>query len=294
MSLLPTLAGIAWDPQIRGILAVVTGVLVLMGSVYLLLATNLANRLGFMIALAAIFGWMTIHATVWWIYPPGNGPGGRIPSWEIEEINYGDLSQALLTDAHELDTANLPSTEELQDATPEQMAEISEELADDLGEWKLLAVSDASRGEAQTTIDAALAEGIVPGLEDPKSRVYTYAFETGGKPERESDGVWDRITNTIEQTLTLRHPPHYAIVQFQAAIPQEEVAGQPPPVPEADPNAQVISAVLVRDIGQRRLPAALLTIGSGLTFGLLCAMLHTRDRRVTEHRSAPVPAKTGG
>ena len=294
MSLLPTLAGIAWDPQIRGILAVVTGVLVLMGSVYLLLATNLANRLGFMIALAAIFGWMTIHATVWWIYPPGNGPGGRIPAWEIEEINYGDLSQTLLTEAHDLDTSDLPSTEELKDATPEQMAKISEELADDLGEWKLLAVSDASRGEAQTTIDAALAEGIVPGLEDPTSRVYTYAFETGGKPERESDGVWDRITNTIEQTLTLRHPPHYAIVQLQAAIPQEAVAGQPPPVPEADPNAQVISAVLVRDIGQRRLPAALLTLGSGLTFGLLCAMLHNRDRRVAEHRSAPVPATTGG
>lgn len=294
MSLLPTLAGIAWDPQIRGILAVLTGVLVLMGSMYLLLATNLANRLGFMIALTAIFGWMTIHATVWWIYPPGNGPGGRIPAWEIEEINYGDLSQALLTEAHDLDTSGLPSTEELQDATPEQVAEISEERADELGDWELLAVSDASRGEAQTTIDAALAEGIVPGLEDPESRVYTYAFETGGKPERESDGVWDRITNTIEQTLTLRHPPHYAIVQLQAAIPQEAVAGQPPPVPEADPNAQVISAVLVRDLGQRRLPAALLTIGSGLTFGLLCAMLHNRDRRVAEHRSAPVPATTGG
>jgi hypothetical protein len=294
VTLLPTLAGIAWDPQIRGILAVLAGVLVLMGSVYLLLATNLANRLGFMIALTAIFGWMTIHATVWWIYPPGNGPGGRIPSWEIEEINYGDLSQALLTEAHDLDTSDLPSTEELQDATPEQATEISEEHAGELGEWKLLAVSDASRGEAETTIDAALAEGIVPGLEDPTSRVFTYAFETGGKPARDGDGVWDRVTNKIDQALTLRHPPHYAIVQFQAAIPQEAVAGQPPPVPEADPNAQVISAVLVRDIGQRRLPAALLTIGCGLTFGLLCAMLHTRDRRVAEHRSAKVPATTGG
>jgi hypothetical protein len=83
-------------------------------------------------------------------------------------------------------------------------------------------------------------------------------------------------------------------VQFQPSVPQEAVAGQAPPVPEADPNAQVVSVVLVRDIGQRRLPAALLTIGSGLIFGLLCAMLHTRDRRVAEHRSAQVPATTGG
>jgi hypothetical protein len=84
------------------------------------------------------------------------------------------------------------------------------------------------------------------------------------------------------------------VVQLQPALAQETVAGQPPPVPEADPEAQVISAVLVRDIGQRRLPAALLTVGSGLIFGLLCAMLHVRDRRVVEHRSAPVPATTGG
>ena len=83
------------------------------------------------------------------------------------------------------------------------------------------------------------------------------------------------------------------MVQFQPAIAQETVAGQPPPVPEADPEAQVISAVLVRDIGSAGCPP-LLTIGSGLIFGLLCAMLHVRDRRVVEHRSAPVPATTGG
>ena len=61
MHLVPTLAGIAWDPQIRGILSVLVGVVVLMGSVYLLLATNVASRLGFLLALAAIFGWMTIR-----------------------------------------------------------------------------------------------------------------------------------------------------------------------------------------------------------------------------------------
>jgi hypothetical protein len=56
----------------------------------------------------------------------------------------------------------------------------------------------------------------------------------------------------------------------------------------------VVSAVLIRDIGQRRVPAALITISSALIFGVLCAMLHQRDRRVAAHRSAPVPATTGG
>ncbi|HET6772817.1 MAG TPA: hypothetical protein VFH36_05870 [Acidimicrobiales bacterium] len=289
------LAGISWTPEIRGILSVLVGVVVLMGSVYLLLATNLAQRLGFLVALAAVFGWLTIHGTMWLIYPPGTGPAGRGPAWEVDEIVYGDLSESLLDKAHKLDVSTLPTPEEVDDLEPEDVAALNEEHANELGGWELLSASDASRGEAQTAVDALLAEGIVPGLEEADSRVFTYAFETGGKPERESDAVVDRVTNRIGNTLRLTHPPHYAIVQLRPAVdPGEPVPGEAPPVPEADEDAQVVSAVLVRDIGQRRLPAALIVTASGLTFGLLCVMLHQRDRRVAEHRSAPLPATTGG
>src|SRR5688572_3570309 len=150
-----------------------------MGSVYLLLATNLAHRLGFLIALAAIFGWLTIHGLVWWIYPPAQGPIGRIPSWEVEEIVYGDLSNSMLAEAHDVDTSALPPPEEIDELTPEEVDALTAEHADALNEWTLLAASDATRGEAQTTVDAVLAEGIVPGLEESTSRVFTYTFETG-------------------------------------------------------------------------------------------------------------------
>ncbi len=294
-TLVPTLAGISWTPEIRGILAVLVGVVVLMGSVYLLLATNLAHRLGFLLALTAVFGWLTIHAMVWLIYPPGTGPAGRGPSWEVEHIVYGDLSESTLDEAHDVDTSTLPPAVDVNELTPEEVEALSEEHADELNEWSLLDASDAARGEAQTAVDAVLAEGTVPGLEDPATRVFTYTFETGGKPQRESDSVVDRVTNRIGNTLRLTHPPHYAIVQLQPAVePGEPVPGEPPPVPEADAEAQTISAVLVRDIGERRLPATLIVAGSGLIFGLLCVMLHQRDRRVAEHRSAPVPATTGG
>ena len=58
---------------------------VLCGSVYLLLATNLGARLGFLVALAASFGWLVLMGTVWWIYGiglQGQGParGSRWPS----------------------------------------------------------------------------------------------------------------------------------------------------------------------------------------------------------------------
>ena len=288
-----TLAGIAWDPQIRGILAVLVGLVVLGGSVYLLLATNVAHRLGFLLSLAALFGWLTIHGLIWWFYPPGNGPVGRLPAWEIQEVNYDDLSQSLLEDARDIDTSDLPSYEEINEMSPDEVEQLSEEVADDLDGWELLAEGDAARGEAQTTIDAFLAEGNVPGLSTPDTYVYLYALETGGKPDRQGDSAWDRVTHRITNTLRITHPPRYAIVQLQPAREQEEVAGQPPPVPEPDPSSQVISIILERDLGQRRVPAALVTLGSGTTFAVLCLMLHKRDQRVAENRSAPLPATTG-
>lgn len=292
MTLVHTFAGIAWVPQIRGILTVLVGVVVLMGSVYLLLSTNVAGRLGFLLSLAAIFGWLTIHGLTWWLYPPGNGPAGRIPSWQIEEINHGDLQQAQLDEAHDLDPSGLPSPEELREMTPEQVEQLSEEQADQLNEWRLLPEGDAARGEAQTTVDAALATGIIGGIGDTTDYLYLYAFDTGGKPERKSDSLFDRAANEITNTLRITSPTHYAIVQLQPTVDQEAEPGQPPPTPEANESASVISVVLTRDLGERRLPAALLTVGSASTFGLLCMMLHQRDRRVKEHREAPLPATT--
>jgi hypothetical protein len=80
-------AGLAWDPQIRGILAVVVGFVVLAGSVYLLLTTNLGGRLGLLLALAGLFGWLVILTFYWWVNPPGIGPAGDPPSWEVKEIH---------------------------------------------------------------------------------------------------------------------------------------------------------------------------------------------------------------
>lgn len=92
MSLAAVLAGIAFDPTIRGILVVLTGVTVLMGSVWLLVTTNVGARLGTLIALSAFFGWMFIMGVIWWIY--GIGWIGDAPSWEPIDINQGCIAGA--------------------------------------------------------------------------------------------------------------------------------------------------------------------------------------------------------
>lgn len=301
MNLINTFAGIGWDPEIRGILAVAAGLFVWMGSVYLILATNLANRLGFMVALAGLFGWLVILGLFWWIKPSATGPAGRAPAWEIEEVNTGDLTTSSLEQARELgadlDSVTLPSPEELSEMTAAQFATTGDEVDPQLSDWKLVAPADPARGEAQATVDEYLTGGEYLGIDSTDDYVTTYVFETGGKPDRSGDSAVDRIADKVTRTLRLTHPTHYAIIQVCPTTAETRAeaaeAGQAPPTPTCDENADRISIVMVRDLGERRTPVALFTVGSGLIFALLCYMLHVRDRVVDEHRSAPIPATTG-
>jgi hypothetical protein len=297
MTFTHTLAGIAWDPQIRGFLAVAVGVAVLMGSVYLLLGTNLGNRLGFLIALTSFFGWMVILGLFWWIKPSETGPAGRAPSWEVEEINTGDLSEASLSDARPLaELPELDSPENLREMTAAQFEEYAESVESQLSGWTLVPESDPSRGEAQAVVDETVTDGSYPGIDSTDDYVTQYVFETGGKPQADGDGVLDRLGNKITNTLRITHPPHYALAQLCPSLASTRAeaaqAGQAPPTPECDPNADRISVVMVRDLGERRLVPALVTIFSGLVFGVLCLMLHLRDRTVAANRAAPLPPAT--
>ena len=303
IALTQLVAGIAWDPQVRGILIVAVGVAVLMGSVYLLLGTNLGNRLGFLIALAGFFGWMTIMGLFWWIQPSATGPAGSVPVWKVIEVNYGDLTQSNLAAARDLDVdaaiAALPTPDELNRATAAEIEQYKAEVQDSVDPWRLIAESDKAFGEAKSVVDTELTNGNYVGLnasdviDSTDDYVPTFTFDTGGKDKRSGDSVWDRVTNRIDQTLQITHPPHYLVLQVCPSTPETRAEaaepGQPPPSPECDSGAEIISVIMERDIGNRRFPASMITLGCSTVFGLLCYMLHVRDRRVSQHLSAPVP-----
>jgi len=97
MDTLVTLAGLAWDPEIRGILTVATGFAVLMGSIWLIVATNSGIRLATLVSAAALMGWMVILGSAWWMY--GSGWKGDSPSWKTVDINVGDLGASGLMEA---------------------------------------------------------------------------------------------------------------------------------------------------------------------------------------------------
>lgn len=297
--------GIEFDPGIRGILVVLVGVVVLCGSVYLLLATDTGHRVGFLVALTGLMGWMTIMGVAWSIY--GIGLQGQAPSWEVIETNTGNLDEAATEVARRLPASeDLPEPEQFLEADPE-LAEafegqpreptlsdlltvdpsINEEL--DLNGWRLLSPSDPQSGEAQAAADAALGPDGTAKFEESSEYVIVNTFSIGGKDRRTDDSILGRVTYKIRSALELRHPPHYALVSVEGVVPVETEPGEAPPPPEIDESQPVISVVMVRDLGALRLPSAGITIFSGIVFAVLCNILHRRDKLVASVR-APAPA----
>src|ERR1700730_6117688 len=90
------LAAVSWDPQLRGALILLIGVLVLPGSVLLLLWTNVGARVGILLAAAGLSGLLLLLNIIWLMAPLGTGPigyKGSSSGWIVKEIVQGDLAQ---------------------------------------------------------------------------------------------------------------------------------------------------------------------------------------------------------
>ena len=258
---------IAWDPGLRGILVVAVGITVLMGSVYLVLATNLGSRLGFLVTVAGLFGWLSLMGFVWTMY--GIGYKGTGAHWKVEEVvtsqSADDLSAARLAKAH------------------------------DLSKWRELKADDPARGDAQAAASAAIAppagtESAVKLFDADADFKVTDAYTIGGK--RISHGVSLRhpfgdagFRGFLDSWLPGPHPPHYSIVQVQAVKQVDVPFGATPPTPEIDPASPVRSVILERDLCKLRVPSFLIMCASLIVFGITCNVLHRRDKALWAARA---------
>lgn len=322
MPLLASLfAGIAFDPHLRGALAVIVGVVVLCGSVYLLLGTNVGARLGLLLSFAGLAGWMVILTLVYWMVPPTIGPKGPSPSWQPIEIFVDGpetpATQAAMTLPQPED---MPSADRILAEHPELGEEypngfvlsdlvgshpeiVDAQLDDaDLGGWRLVSSGDA--GEAQATAEEALvSSGFFTGPTDFK---LLDVFDYGGKPRRTDtcpgaeggsflpDEPLCRIWHKIKTTAQLTHPPHYSVVQVQQVITQPGRPGEAPPLPTVDPDAPVVSVVLVRDLGNERMVPALYFVISLALFIFFVLVLHYRDKTLIRNRAEASGVGSGG
>ena len=298
------LASIAWDPGFRGILVVAVAILVLPGSIYLLLGTNLGTRLGFLVALTGLFGWLFLMGIMWTTY--GIGYKGPAPSWKVLEVNSGDVTQADTPVARTLpEPDQLPDPVKTRDGNAEllkafpkdkkdptlgDLVTVDQQLADKIkqqtGKWYLLPTSDKAVGETGAVVASELGPTGRNLFASTSDYVVIETFTTGGKPKRTDTSMTGRVKWKLSNLLRVKNPPAYAVVQLQATIPQPTRPGQAPPTAVADPEAPVISVVLERDLGALRLPSFGFTVFSGTMFTILAWMLHNRDKTVARNRSA--------
>lgn len=255
----PALAVLTWDPQIRGSLILLTAVVILCGSVYLLLATNLGARLGFLVAVAGLTGWMTLLGIIWTITPSTTGPKGRDPRWVVEGVVTGEVGPT----APEPLRKPLDRWDELPEADP-QRAEI------------ITASEEFFTGD-----DPAAAAYGISGAAD---YLVVDAWDDGG----EAKGPFGVLNF---RPFDVFREPHYAAVRLQPTIKQEQVPGEAPPTPRADPDKEPLTVLLVRDLGTRRLPVFLFAVGSGILFAVTLSVLHRRDKEAMAARGL-IPART--
>ncbi|MEO1057884.1 MAG: hypothetical protein AAFY28_13310 [Actinomycetota bacterium] len=270
MSFAMSLVAIGWEPEIRGILTVIIGGVVLCGSVYLLLATNIGARLGFLVALTGLAGWMALMGAVWWIY--GIGLRGPDPSWEpVEGATVLQDDQALVSAGALNGLPQIPD-----DATATERALLVNGQFVDEG-WVTLDPASPGFGQAQAAASVYLEE---EGAFAAGQFQITEVFDTGGDR-------WPKINDSLD-FLAFFHSPHYVVAEASTIEPVRTEPGRAPATPVIDESRQRVYVYMIRDLGAVRQPAAVLTIGGGAIFLALCYLLHRRERILRENLAMPI------
>lgn len=266
-----TLLAIGWEPELRGLLTVVIGVVILCGSVYGIMATNMGSRLAFLVAVTALAGWMMLMGIVWAIY--GIGLRGPDPSWQAVP------GAGVLQDVNALGAAGVlnPNADVPDDATPTESAEIVRDTFIDQG-WVVLDKASPAFGQAQASASELLIE---EGAFAAGQFEIVEVFDIGG--ER-----YPKINDSLD-FIAFFHTPHYVVAEAAPFVPVRTEPGRAPARPEIDENRQREYVYMVRDLGARRQPAIVLAIGGAVIFLALCYLLHRRDRILKSNLEQPLP-----
>jgi hypothetical protein len=251
-----------WNPTILGVLVVLSAIGLFCGSVYLLLATNLGGRLGFLVSFASLTGFMVLLTTLWW--SSGNSgidpPHGHSPAWKVIEV-VSNPSQSTVS--------------VVRDALTKGTRADETELAN------LRPAMDAA------LVHAALVENVKP-VPQPLAK-----FEASLDYLTDFKGYKTSVIGGGTKNL-LWHNPRYAAVQFCPTAPNTPIGT----APTCDPLQDTQYAILSYNFGSLREPVVFqFWLPSVLLFGLSLLGLHWYEldaRKRKRAATAPVPVPTPG
>jgi hypothetical protein len=248
-----------WYPTVLGILVVVAGIALFCGSIYVLLATNLGARLGFLVAFTALMGFMTLLTTLWIsTASPLNTLRGRPPSWKVVEVSEDQAS------------AKTPAIRKV----------------DTIGRK----VGETQEADIKAAVDEALiikeeipAEGKLPPS-DNKYAKFALVTEYKVLQTRKVGG-----SNPNPFDFEITHKPLFAVVEFCQLVPDTTTFGLAPPKnPPCSKSEDAVRGFIAmkRDLGSVRVPPLVAFGASVLLFGLGLLSLHWRERDEQEAAKA--------
>jgi hypothetical protein len=283
LHVLPLVAALHWDPQIRGALIVIVAFLVLPGSVYLLLATNNGFKLGFLLAATALTGWAFLLSLTWAMY--GIGMKGNPSQWRVKEIVSGDLIAHGATPVVQSFPATAGSINQLQQGKA-------------VNGWTLVQPGVAALADAQSTADKALtpappaAPGVKvtppkfpPPFQTTQDYVQVGGYTKGGNNYLFRIGSYRVRFSLRHHLFYLKHQPHYFVIRVQPSLPSVTLAGAAPTLPAADVTKPLTSVVMLRDEGSIRQPPVVIAISMFIFFAVFVSFLHRRDKEIMRTRA---------
>jgi hypothetical protein len=248
---------------IEGVAAVVSGVIVFCGSVWLLLTMVLGARLAYFVTASVTLAFVVMMGVVWSLNPLG--PVGALPGWE---------ETAVSEDVAELEG---PSASSYPDAPWEEFPE------DDEAEQALASELESSADDA---LAAAIESGDVEAFEEATQAVVS----EGSARVHEVDGV--RFG-----AVTLEPAPEAEPAEEEASedSPIQELEVPPVPSPTPTPASALpdedarVYAVFELDPGNPLGKARAITLG-----GFVLLVLHLLGLSLSERRSKALSEEVNG
>lgn len=238
-----------WYPTILGVLVVVAAVVLFLGSIYVLLGTNLGARLGFLVAFTGLAGFMVLLTLLWCTTAsPLNTLKGRIPQWKVQEV---------------LASPEKSKTSDVHDIKQKQFIAEATEAANVKAAVDAALVTKVST----PTVEYTPNDNRFAKFSDVTKYQILQTWEIGGSSPQFWKGEFT-------------HTPQYAVVQFCQVQEVEQPFGLPPLPPQCDNSADAVSGyvVLFRDLGSLRVPAFVALGMSLILFALGLLGLHWRER----------------
>jgi hypothetical protein len=260
-SILAATANGLWYPTILGVLVVIAAVVLFIGSVYLLLGTNLGARLGFLITFTCLMGFMMVLSVLWLTTAsPLESPKGRVAAWSVVE-NVTDLNKAKTEAVH---GANTKANRASQIDASNVAAAVDAALITKVSTPTITYTPNDNRfAKFQAITDFQVLQTWTVG---------------GSSPQ-----FWKGEFN---------HQTKYAVIQYCATAQVQQTFGLPPLPPQCA-NSERGYIIATYDYGTLRLPPFFVLVISAILFGLGLLLLHWREKDEYEAEEAAKRAAAG-